>query len=1539
MIDLQTLYNYLVSKGSPLELKSDDTSLQKQFQDFIGTMPDKKISVVPGTNGIILKDKLLTISGTTGDKWKIQGLKDITVPLSSLLITIDNGSGESEIKGSTNGEMQFAPAVKAKVIIGSVKEKDNPWEVKLDENVTNVTPLQVLLMGSRAGRLPFNIPEGMDFLSKALTLDRQSYNILFYPNTDAESDTTFTLNVPAAKWTPVPDIFSFESLDLLANMRTNSTGIVLRGRIKVGSTGIDTGIGMTASRNWTVFIKPTPPAEAFPGLAALAKWIGGVALDESVNKGFADTKLSSGGFDLAISGVTASIDIKKFKLNNLTIGSILTLGALRLDVVLSLPDIAINGSMHGNEPLKVTDFLTSLSLPTATVPADLAISKASFSAQLKQSTYSAALTVENIWAAGPLTFKSISLSMNYVPEPGLTGTFGAEFLISKARINLLADYGGTEAGWVFSGGLDPETPLKVGEVIEMLAKDFGISTVPEPIRSLEVTDLYVSYESATKNFEFRCAGDFMVDDKTVKMEVVIKVNKGDASGPAKEGEIKGTKGYNAFFSGTVTINKLVFDVVFDTSGPSQNVFIAAYHNTEAGKTPLKELVASVSTTLAQPIPSSLVIDLKEVKFIYLKQKEEKQFAFGLDLKVALSLSDLPVIGKKLPDGLTAKIDDLQVLYASKEFTKEQVKIINPLLPKGIIKLNDEGLNKGVLIAGELVVASYKIPIGTNSKKPAPKTVAKESFTGKLEATANPDNPSPITWFNVDKQLGPFKFNRIGVEYQDNVLSFALDAVLSMGPASLGMQGLSMGSSLSKFSPVFGLDGFSLDINTGGLEVGGAFQKAKTTDGATAYYGMVIIKFGNFGIKALGGDVPAHEAVDPDDPKKKIKVPASFFIYANVQAPLGGPPFLYLNGFAGGFGINNLLKLPTLEDLPGYILLPGPGSKAPAGGKTPEDTIASVLPKMQKYFLPKPGQYWMAAGIAFSSFQMINAFALVTVSFGVDFQVALLGSASMNFPTGAPKPIAYIEIDIMASYSTSSGLFAVEGIVSPASYIFGDFCKITGGFAFYIWINPPVKEGGPKPGDFVVTLGGYHPAFVPPKYYPKVPRLGINFSLGPFHVTGGCYFALTPGMFMAGASMKAVWDVEIVKAWFIVGADFLIAWAPFHYEAGVYVSLGCSVNLGLFTLNVSVGADLYLWGPPFGGRADVDLDVISFTIHFGSKEQEPEAINWKEFREKFLPADSKKPQPAPHLLAAMAATLKSGDDTETNVLKSTVPAGLNGTEVAGFNWILDPDHFIIQVSTNIPVNNPLWKTGAGKEDEKKITNVLTDYNKEPVPTQPADWPYQVYKGKGFSDKEVWNPIVNVKPMKVNDATSTLKIVLMKANEQGQYDSYVTAVTIEPVVQNAVAALWSTSTDNKPAVTDPAYQKSSLIGFKVKPLPRIPNMVYGVRLIMLLYQQGNIYYFNYQQAQVDKRYKVDPKGRNTKKYTIDVSGEHTAKLENENYVLKSLVDPWVSSQRSGILANLKACGFSTYEEVNLKTFAKDTALTDWPAAMLLGDSLPS
>src|SRR5260370_36104709 len=195
-------------------------------------------------------------------------------------------------------------------------------------------------------------------------------------------------------------------------------------------------------------------------------------------------------------------------------------------------------------------------------------------------------------------------------------------------------------------------------------------------------------------------------------------------------------------------------------------------------------------------------------------------------------------------------------------------------------------------------------------------------------------------------------------------------------------------------------------------------------------------------------------------------PSSFFISLNLDGPIGGPPFFFVTGLAGGMGINRALKLPTIDELPTYLLLP---SNAPKPAGSPSATVANVLPKLQSIFVNQPGQYWVAVGIQFTSFEMIEAFVLLTVAFGVDLEIALLGTCSMTFPKSEPYPVAYIKVGLIASFRPSTGLLAVDGKLSPASFIYGGFCMISGGFAFYAWVC------GGYECYFVVLIGRYEPA--------------------------------------------------------------------------------------------------------------------------------------------------------------------------------------------------------------------------------------------------------------------------------------------------------------------------------------------------------------------------------------------------------------------------------------------------------------------------------
>lgn len=1213
-MDLTKLSDFLKGKGSPLTIDAVDANLQPEFQTFVGTMPNKKITLTSGKDGIKLQNNVLSINGTSSDDWSVQGLYNVSLTLTSVAITIDGSKDPPAFSCVAQAGMPLSTNVTVPVVVKTLNQEYNPWEITFGQNAPKITPMQAVLLGKESG-LPFDIPPEVNFFDTALTVDPEKYSILFYPNTEYESYTRLTLNAPSVTWKPI-DIFSFNGVDISAVLKTNSVSITLTGHLIVNQVGIDVGICMSGSPNWMVFVRPTPPAQAFPGLAALADWIGGSTLATSVSSGFSGVNVKTDGFDAAIASVTAGISISPFALTYLDIKSLLTIGALQLDVVLRLPGITIYGRLHNQQPVKVSDLLTSLSLPTTAVPDILTISKADFTAALKDGFYSIALVIDNVWTAGPLSLEQISLSIVYSPYDGLTGTFGCQFGISStANVLLLADYGGSDTGWTFSGGLDPETPLAIGDMLAHLADKFGISNVPQPLQSLVLTELYVSYSTGTGAFTFDCGGTFKVDDTNVALSIEIKVLPAQ-SGQPQQGQVNGTKGYNAFFSGKLTIKGLVFDVVFDTASTGTNVFIAAYHNTGSGQIVLHDLVAAISTTLAPAIPQSLEIDLKQVKFIFFGQNDTKQFSFGLNLGTSISLSDLPVIGDKLPADLSIGVNNLQVGYNSAAFTKEQVTIINALLPSEIYPLPADGMSQGVQISGDLNVGgeTKTLTVGSGSDSSNNNT---ESTPPALSAPDDSTPPSKITWFTIQKQFGPVQFQRIGVEYDNNVLSFALDASVMLGPVTISMDGLTFGSPLSRFEPVFDLHGLGVAYSAPPLTIMGGILKLPDSelppDVKFQFDGTVTVEAEQWGLTALASYAQMKDGMP------------SLFVFARLDATLGGPPYFIVEGVMGGFGFNRNLQMPNFDEVMDFPLL-AMGASHEADAKNDALSVLEILEgekpdhagKTKKWIEPKAGDYWLAAGLKFTSFELVHGELLLLAEFGKDLQFALLGLAWMRLPQGAPdsETYVYVELQLAAVLKPTEGYFGISAVLTPNSYVISKDCHLTGGFAFCIWFGSNANAG-----QFVMTVGGYHPAFKPPIFYPLVPRVGFNWAVsGDVSVKGGAYFAVTPSCGMAGGGLEVLFHSGDLRAWFIAQADMMITWNPFSFRAGISIEIGVSYRLNLLvchkTISVSLGASLDLWGPPTGGRVKVHVVVVTFTVSFGSDDalnKNYEPLAWTDFK--------------------------------------------------------------------------------------------------------------------------------------------------------------------------------------------------------------------------------------------------------------------------------------------------------------------------------------
>ena len=619
------------------------------------------------------------------------------------------------------------------------------------------------------------------------------------------------------------------------------------------------------------------------------------------------------------------------------------------------------------------------------------------------------------------------------------------------------------------------------------------------------------------------------------------------------------------------------------------------------------------------VAATVTADSTSFRFAVLKMiGVNSGFVVGLDLHSEATLknnflSDL--IGK-------ISIENLGIYYASREFKNvkydpgEEFEDADNICPSKFGKIPPmardftEGLNYSAKILLEnvkLIDVPRLIDEGEESTD-GQKTL-QDSDTGTESETKQLTKGSTL-WIKTDKSLGPLSFKRVGLHYDAPRVGIKLDAALRLSALTLSFDGLGLSYPINQFTKdsqkiwdnlKFHLDGASVSFEGGPLTISGGLLKV--SDDPLQLDGSLLIRAKMFAMSALGSYTD-------------INGTPSFFAFAFLDKDLGGPTFFHVTGLAAGFGVNRTLKLPPIQEVHTFPLIQmAMGTSRPkVQGKGPKWALA----KLQDHIMPAKEAYWFAVGVRFSSFEMIESFALLSFSFGKEVAVSILGLSRLSIPKGASKPVAYAELQLKAELNLTTGTLKVEGRLSENSFILDGKCRLTGGFAFYTWFS------GRHDGDFVVTIGGYHPRFTKPDHYPVVPRVGIDWPISSkLRVTGELYFALTPSSLMAGGKLAAIFKSGGLKAWFIAYADFLLQWQPFYYEIAVGVSLGVSYTFKFLwtriTLKVELSAELSLWGPPFAGRARITWYIISFTIKFGDQgHSRPAPLTWQQFEEGLLP---------------------------------------------------------------------------------------------------------------------------------------------------------------------------------------------------------------------------------------------------------------------------------------------------------------------------------
>ncbi|MGJ8573113.1 MAG: DUF6603 domain-containing protein [Hoeflea sp.] len=833
------------------------------------------------------------------------------------------------------------------------------------------------------------------------------------------------------------------------------------------------------------------------------------------------------------------------------------------------------------------------------------------------------------------------------------GFAGGVIPLDTLSISLNSSGGSTK--WQFDGSSTLKHPgwaTKLSQWVKSLTQlDIEL---PSSINELELKGLSGHFDSATKNYEFRA---FLKFGSNALLHVTVSTFS------------QAGKGYEKDISGKLILHpgdddhQMIFDLELKTE-KGANEFVAYYRAENAKGINLVQLLQAVDDKI--DFGDAFAINVKDVLFAHTASGGTKKSLFAIDMDAGINLSglgDLPLVGKELAAAKSLTLV-LQILYAmGGKFAGTDLQKLNQDFDLEGFEFPDKDINAGAvslsssLRMGDETAISITLPV---SSAPANDGTLQPDANQKMDVpSATAATSDGVKWISLQKTFGPLALARVGFAYKDGKIFVYLDGSLSMMGLTVSLMGLNVGVALSgtsKFHPVFGLEGLGIDLKNGPLEIGGGLIKVET-DNMTEFNGFVTIRTEELEIGALGSFAEMQDGHD------------SLFVYAVLDYPVGGPAFFFVTGLAAGFGYNRKMLVPPVGEIQNFPLITEAVNPTPAPKQLGEvqSYISSKLAMMDKYLPPAVGEYFVTAGIRFTSFDLVDSFLVLTVQFGKHFEVDILGISTAVLPPETPDtPIMEAQLALRATFIPDEGTVMVQGQLTPASYIFSRSCHLTGGFAFGLWF------GGPHAGDFVTTIGGYHPDFKPPKYYPNVPRVGFNWAISnDLHVKGGGYFALVSHALMAGGSLSAVWQSGSVKAWFDMGADFLIRWKPFSYTADIYVDLGAEVTVHFFGthhLSFDASADLLIWGPEFGGRAHISLSVIGihvhFTVHFGSSHSTLPPLKWDEFNSSFLPAPEKR----------VSASIANG--LQRTVQDSTL----------GEVWIIKRDQLRINTHSCFPVKD-------------------------------------------------------------------------------------------------------------------------------------------------------------------------------------------------------------------------------------------------------------
>lgn len=320
-------------------------------------------------------------------------------------------------------------------------------------------------------------------------------------------------------------------------------------------------------------------------------------------------------------------------------------------------------------------------------------------------------------------------------------------------------------------------------------------------------------------------------------------------------------------------------------------------------------------------------------------------------------------------------------------------------------------------------------------------------------------------------------------------------------------------------------------------------------------------------------------------------PLSFLVILSATFP---PPGIQIGfGFAVS-GVGGIVGVGRRVDSQALAQAVVDGTVAdllfPTDPQAHADRVISALPAI---FPAAPGRVVVGPMFQLSwGGRLVSASIAVVLELPAPVRVTLLGKLRLALPDPA-APLVDIQVTIVGQIDTGEPslwfLASLAGSSIVGIPLTGDLYLLT--------------RGGDDP-QFVLSAGGFHPAYTPPRGVPALHRLGMELGNGFLQMRAQVYFAVTSNTVQLGARIDLAAEVAGCGLRGFLAFDVLVQFDPFRFVAEISAGIAVEV-LGETLAGISLW--LALEGPAqwhARGRGSIELFLFSASFDFDTSWGDP-----------------------------------------------------------------------------------------------------------------------------------------------------------------------------------------------------------------------------------------------------------------------------------------------------------------------------------------------